>query len=735
MTRSGIESLAIVTAAVAACAIAGVGIGAATAAAPPVLVFPIAVAFAAWHSGRGAALFATVLSLVLGVLFFRGNESASFPADSIRLALLAVVSLAISGLAGSLHAARAALLRETSRLDALVRQLPFAVVVFDSTGTVIHANEGVRETLGHASLDRMDADWAVYDAEGRKIPPEEFSTTQALRGEKVLGREVRYVRPDGTQTWLDTSAVPLVEDGRVTGAIIAFFDIGGRKRLQLELEENRRRLRIAHESARSGSFDHDIRTNLSVWSEELELLYGMAPGSFRGTREEWKSRVHPDDVERAERDIAAAVKGGTFVSEWRVILPDGAIRYIEAQGRAWLDENGAPTRLAGVNIDVTERRETEERLRAAQANLEVALAASRMGAWHLDLRTGQMHASDTCKANFGRVASDPFTYEDAVAATHPEDRPAMQESMRLALEEKRDYAAEFRVVWPDGTVRWIAARGRAQFDESGKPTAMDGVTIDFTGRKLLEEELHEKTQSLQAADRRKDQFLAILGHELRNPLAPLTNAVHLLKAKGADAVVRERLVALMERQALQMGRLVDELMDVSRIAQGKVRLERTSIELAEVVEEALEACDPLIVSKGHAVVRELPPPGTTVDADHGRLLQVLSNLINNAAKYTDPGGRIRVSVESAGGMAIISIEDNGVGIAPASLERVFDVFAQLDESVGRSQGGLGLGLNVARRLVEMHGGAIGAHSAGLGQGSVFTVTLPLRVPALSHQHG
>ena len=496
------------------------------------------------------------------------------------------------------------------------------------------------------------------------------------------------------------------------------------QKLVAELEESRRRLHLAYESSQSGSFEFDPRTGLSTWSPELERLYGMEPGTYRGTTAEWAARVHPEDIERAQRDIALAMEGGAFMSHWRIVLPDGRVRHVQAQGKMWLDAEGKPERMSGVNIDVTERREAELRLMEAESSLDVALAAARMGRWHMDLVTGVLESSNTCKANFGRKPHEPLTYEDVVAAVHPDDRERMQESVRRAIAEKRDYAVEYRVIWPDGTERWIAARGRALF-EGDRPVTMDGVTIDFTARKRLEEDLERKTISLQDADRRKDQFLAMLGHELRNPLAPMRSAVEILRNRGAEADTRERMVGILDRQVAQIATLVNELMDVSRIAQGKVRLEREMVPVQRVVDEAMEASEPLMASRQHTVRATLPEAPIFVHADRARLVQVLTNLLNNAAKYTDPGGHIEVIVRGREDSVVIDVRDNGIGIAAEAQPYVFELFAQVEGAAERSMGGLGLGLNVARRLVEMHGGTLVMASAGAGKGSTFTVALPL----------
>jgi CheY-like chemotaxis protein/two-component sensor histidine kinase len=242
---------------------------------------------------------------------------------------------------------------------------------------------------------------------------------------------------------------------------------------------------------------------------------------------------------------------------------------------------------------------------------------------------------------------------------------------------------------------------------------------------------HERSrEALKEADSRKDEFLALLAHELRSPLAPIHNAVQILHQEGAVKADRLRARDVIDRQVQQMARLVDDLLDVSRITRGKIELRKERVELAAVVQSALEASRPLIESCGHQLTVVLPPRPVFLDIDPTRLAQVLSNLLNNAAKYTEPGGRISLTAEQDGGEAVFKVRDNGIGIPAALLPRIFEMFTQVDSSLERTQGGLGIGLALARRLVEMHGGTIEAHSGGTGQGSELIVRCPAAVGPL-----
>ncbi|HEY2739818.1 MAG TPA: ATP-binding protein, partial [Thermoanaerobaculia bacterium] len=246
----------------------------------------------------------------------------------------------------------------------------------------------------------------------------------------------------------------------------------------------------------------------------------------------------------------------------------------------------------------------------------------------------------------------------------------------------------------------------------------NGVEMDAARRRQTDEHA--------AADRRKDQFLAMLAHELRNPLAPIRNAVELMHRVDAPDPSFEAAREMVERQVKHLAHLVDDLLDVSRLTHGGIRLRQEPVDLAKVVERAMEATRTLIESRNHELTAEIPAQPIRIEADAVRIEQVVTNLLNNAAKYTMPGGHIRLRVDREGNEALVRVRDNGIGVPPDVLGRVFEPFVQSDGSLAHTEGGLGIGLTLVRSLVEMHGGTVEAHSPGLGQGSEFVVRLPLR---------
>jgi PAS domain S-box-containing protein len=297
---------------------------------------------------------------------------------------------------------------------------------------------------------------------------------------------------------------------------------------------------------------------------------------------------------------------------------------------------------------------------------------------------------------------------------------------------------EVKAPYPGGP-RWVNVDYVPDFDASGKVAGFGVLVLDITQRKLAEDavrqseaRLKEANQALQAADRRKDEFLATLAHELRNPLAAIRNAAAILKAMESSNPEARWVPEVIDRQLAQMSRLLEDLLDVSRLAHDKLALRRQRVELSEVVHNAIETCGPQLDAGNHAIKVALPEGPIFLHADPVRLEQVFSNLISNAAKYTPPGGHIGITGERRGDAVVISVKDDGVGISPEMLPRLFEIFSQGERALERSQGGLGVGLSLVRGLLELHGGRVEAKSDGNGQGSEFTVHLPLMLGSSSN---
>jgi PAS domain S-box-containing protein len=323
-------------------------------------------------------------------------------------------------------------------------------------------------------------------------------------------------------------------------------------------------------------------------------------------------------------------------------------------------------------------------------------------------------------------------------------RPVLGKTLREALPELEsqgvfeiiDHVFQTGEHFASPSYRTVLNRGPAGAPEEGffqvvaEPLRSDTGQVEGVVVVATEvTELVASRRQAEEASRAKDEFLAMLGHELRNPLAPLVTALHLMKLRAPALLERER--ALIERQVRNLSRLVDDLLDVSRIARGKVELRREPVELATVVAQGIETASPLIEERRHQLSVDVPASGLRLLADPSRLAQVISNLLTNAAKYTDSGGHLRVQARSDGNQVVLAVSDDGIGIAPDLVPQVFETFFQGRQGSDRARGGLGLGLALVKSLVELHGGTVQAHSRGLGQGSTFTVRLPILAAAES----
>lgn len=377
-------------------------------------------------------------------------------------------------------------------------------------------------------------------------------------------------------------------------------------------------------------------------------------------------------------------------------------------------------RVIGVEADITASRLHEELLREATHRLTVATEAASLGINDYDVASGVINWDARHRELWGVVPDEPITYETFMAGVHPDDRAATQAAVDAALGPQSDgkYRAEYRVIdRRDGRERWIAATARITF-VGVKPSRAIGTVQDITNYKHAQDALRE-------ADRRKSEFLAVLSHELRNPLAPITYSIHLLDraAPGSETFVRARNV--IARQTEHLARLVDDLLDVVRITRGRVDLQRQRLDLRDLVREAMDGVRPAFVQAGVELKVEPALGPTWLDADPTRIAQVIGNLLNNAQNFTPAGRVVTVSLASDSGKAYLRVKDSGVGMEPGRESEMFDAFVQGDQGLARAKGGLGLGLSLVKLFVEMHGGTLSARSEGKGRGTELVVTLPL----------
>jgi PAS domain S-box-containing protein len=423
-----------------------------------------------------------------------------------------------------------------------------------------------------------------------------------------------------------------------------------------------------------------------------------------------------------ERILRAVRAGGQAdVVEYPYPLADGAVR--------WMDVRVFPALHGGLAIffrDVTARRTAQDQLRRTAEHLRFTLDAARLGDWDMDLRTGASRRSPRHDECFGyRKPVAEWSPAIFLAHVHPDDRERVEREFHGAIAEGRTWRTETRVVWADGSVHWLAIQGTV-YVEHGEPQRMAGIVFDISERKNAEEQLRTEAH-------RKDEFLAMLAHELRNPLAPIGAAADLLVMGGLEPAQVRRTSAIITRQVGHMTSLINDLLDVSRVTRGLVTLQREPVDVKATVADAVEQVRPLIEARRHRLEVHLAPEHAVVEGDRKRLVQVLANLLGNAAKYTPEGGRIVLEMEvdatqeCAPECVLLCVSDNGIGMTPEVRDAAFNLFTQAERTPDRSQGGLGIGLALVKSLVELHGGTVEARSDGLGTGSRFTVCLP-RMP-------
>ncbi|MHB1557063.1 MAG: PAS domain-containing sensor histidine kinase, partial [Isosphaeraceae bacterium] len=422
--------------------------------------------------------------------------------------------------------------------------------------------------------------------------------------------------------------------------------------------------------------------------------------------------THPDDLEAdlasARRLLAGEID--TYAMEKRYFRGDGSLVWTNLTVSLARTPDGAPDYFISVVEDISARRLAEEQFRTLADSIPQLC-------WMADPDGHILWLNRRCYEYTG-LPFEGLAGWAWQALLDPAELPTVLREWHASIATGRPLDIVFSLRGQDGVLRPFLSRVEPLRDGRGQVIRWFGTNTDISEAKRAEDELRRAQAALEQADRRKDEFLATLAHELRNPLAPIRNALQILRV-SSDPAAHEHARGLMQRQFEQMVRLVDDLLDLSRIGRGALELRREPVALAAVIESAVETSRPWIDDMGHELTVDLPDRSIVVDADLVRLAQVFSNLLNNSAKYMDRGGRIRVSAERQGGEVAVSVRDTGIGIDAQQLPRLFEMFSQVDSSLERSQGGLGIGLTLVKRLVERHGGRVEARSEGLGRGAEF----------------
>ena len=476
-------------------------------------------------------------------------------------------------------------------------------------------------------------------------------------------------------------------------------------------------LEAALASVDAGVYSWNPDTGGAEWDERLRTMYGFGPDE-PATYDALMARVHPADRARVERAVldATAFDGPRRYSvEFRIVRDDGEIRWISSTAFA-VFEHGRLVRVVGTGRNVTERRRVEAALRESEQRFATLAEGSPVLLW-VSGPDGSEFVNRAYREFVGVDSDEEVGGYDWSRLVHPDDRDDYMNAYKRAFAAQAPFTAEFRFRRADGEYRWMRSDATPRFGDDGELVGYVGATVDITERRNAEE-------GLRIADRQKDEFLAMLAHELRNPLAPIRNASEVLAQRYAGDTQAAVPIAMLRRQSDHLARLVDDLLDVTRIAQGRVALKTQPLEIGVVVAQAIETVGPLAQTKSLLLRLERDETPLYVDGDRARLVQSLTNVLHNAVKFTPQRGEIVVGIRDAGPDLELTVRDNGAGLSAELVPRVFDLFVQSERTPDRSQGGLGIGLSVVKRLVEMHGGAVSLASEGEGRGTTVTIRLP-----------
>jgi PAS domain S-box-containing protein len=636
-------------------------------------------------------------------------------------------------------------------------------------GIILMANQAELDLLGYSREEYIRHHIAEFHVDRAAI---DDIFNRLSSGETVLNFEARLRCKDGSVKDVLIDSSVLWEDGRFVHTRSFTRDITQYKQAQERLRESAQRLRLALDAGRMSVWQWDLASNQVEWSENLEALQSHSGGALSEPFDKFLQLIHPADREHMREELLRAVEQRSdFDHEFRSIWPDGSVHWMAGKGRVYCDGE-RPRRMIGVALDITDRKRVEQTAHfLADASEALAglvdlkntlqrvasLAVPFFADWCLvDLvdAEGLLRRLTIAHVDPAKVQLAQEIYERWPASREgSESGPAkivrtgcpeliseitdemlsqtIQDPHLLAIMRKlglRSYigaplAVRGKVL---GVLNFISAESGRRYDATDLEAAED-----LAHRAAVAIENAQLYHSLREADRRKDEFLAVLAHELRNPLAPIASALQIMKQPSVDAATLGDARDMAERQMSSLSRLVDDLLDVSRIMRGKIELRKERIELAKIVERAVETVWPQMQNGGHDLTVSIPDQPLWLDADPVRMAQVLANLLSNAAKYTETAGKIWLTAKPEDGEVAISVRDDGIGIAPDMLPRLFDMFMQVAPGKSRSQGGLGIGLTLVKRLVQMHGGSVEAHSAGLGKGSEFVVKVPVASPVTS----
>lgn len=634
--------------------------------------------------------------------------------------------------------AEAALKDAQLRLEAALEAGEIGTWTFDILNDRVFADKSLAKFF---SVSEEEATGGNLEAYTNAIHPEDRDRVQNLIGDALLNSdnyeaEYRIIQTDDNPIrWVVARGrVIRNEQGQAVQLPGVVIDITGRKKSEEIMRESRERFELVTRATYDVIWDWNLVTNEVWWNEGVMTMFGYTPEQVENTATWWYEHLHPEDRDRIVSGIHDVINNGgeNWSDEYRFLRADGGFNYVFDRGYA-VSRNGQPVRMLGAMQDITARKQSEEDLRESQSRLALALKAGRAGIFEWNIKHNINIWSPELEELYG-VPTGTFegNFQAWADRVVPEDVSAITEGIQQALKSRQtEYDYEFRAIMPDKTHCWLAGRSRFEYDSNNEPVRMIGINVDIDDRKQIEDDRQqllerEKIARAEAenANRLKDDFLATLSHELRTPLSSILGWSRLLKERQVEGEQAVRAIETIERNAKSQSQLIEDILDVSRIISGKLRLDVRPVELSSIIETAIESVRPAAEAKNIRLQRVIDSGGM-ISGDADRLQQIIWNLLSNAVKFTPKEGRVQIKLERVNSHVEIIVADNGIGISAESLPFIFERFRQSDSSTTRKHGGLGLGLAIVRHLVELHGGTVQAASDGLNQGSAFTVMFPL----------
>ena len=669
-----------------------------------------------------------------------------------------------------------------AHLAAIIESSDDAIIGKDLNSIITSWNKGAEKIFGYAAEEALGKSVTMLMAPNRREEEPQI-LGRIKRGESIEHFETRRVRKDGAEIDISLTVSPIRDDdGNIIGASKIARDITERKEAEEALRESQAILSLSMRSSRMGAWVQDIKTDYIWWSEELEEIFGLEKGSFSSNRKGFYEFVHPDDRRRILEEVQQAIgERRDYTIEFRFLHTDGSVRWMEGRGQAFYSEKGEVVRLYGIGIDITERRQIQEQLlkseRRAAEDYQALL--SRIVPLAQTLGTARdlisiyrsvnefVRTSTPCNAFFvsfydaqnnlrtaayvcgeegevdvstlppmlltedGGPNSQAVFQKKSVIVNRYMD--LMKDRPHVILQEDGIDPMSSLVV-PMTVMNRIIGTLEVQAYENDAFTQEHVVALEMVGNlaavaienvRLLQVEERAR-QEAETANRAKDEFLSVLSHELRTPLNSMFGWTRMLRSGILDEEKTRQAVEVIERNVRLQNSLIEDMLDVSRIITGKMRIEKEETDFAALVKSTVEAARPQAEQKKVSLVFNSDADSYVLLGDEVRLQQIVSNLINNAVKFTPEDGAVILNLSTTdAGSVLLNVTDTGIGIEPDFLPQIFDRFRQADSTTRRAHSGLGLGLTIVRHLTELHGGRVNAESEGIGKGASFTIELPL----------